>query len=310
MMLLQKLFSWKILRKKRFYFSVAFFLFMIFAYSYLEFRMSDDAFRETLQNNPMGYHASIDYIEEEGRKLRYLEIGNDSLPLVVFIHGAPSSSAFWRTMLVDSSLLAQAKLLAVDRPGYGYSGYGRPEASVEKQAHYIAEILKKKRDQHQSIIIHGSSYGGTVAARLAMDYPNLVDGLLLQSASVMPGREKTYLFSYITEHWLLRWTLPGSLHVANIEKLTHKVQLDSMANLWHRIKSASIVLHGSDDELIYPENATYAEEKLVNASFLDVKMLEGRKHDLLWTKRELLLNSIEKLLSVAQKKLQISGEIH
>ena len=201
-------------------------------------------------------------------------------------------------MLRDSSLLSQAKLMAVDRPGYGYSGYGQPETSVKQQAALIAKVLQDKRDEHSSIILHGSSYGGTVAARLAMDFPDLVDGLLLQSASLMPGREKTYLFSHITKHWPLSWLLPGSIHVANMEKLSHKIQLDSMAGLWDRIKSAAIILHGENDDLIYPENARYAYERMKNAAFLEVNMLEERKHDLLWTKRQLLEHSLEKLLKV------------
>jgi len=304
-----KIVSLKLLRKKRTYFSLAFLLLLVYSYDFLELRMSDQALQRMLNENPFGYEATVGFYKQDDRKIRYLEIGNDTLPLIVFIHGAPSSSSFWKTFLQDSSLLTKAKLMAVDRPGYGYSGYGRAETSVQKQASYIADIIRQKRKAHESIVVHGSSYGGTVAARLAMDHPELVDGLLLQSASVMPGREKTYQFSHVTEHWLLRWMLPGSLHVANLEKLSHKVQLDSMANLWSRIRSASIILHGDEDPLIYPENASYAAERLSNASFLEFKLLEGRKHDLLWTKRELLEKSLEKLLKVTAKQLQFSEEI-
>ena len=300
----------KMLRKKRTYFSLAFLLFLIYSYDFMELRMSNGAMERLLSENPFGYEATVGFYETPERKVRYLEVGNDSLPLIVFIHGAPSSSSFWKTFLQDSSLLSKAKLMAVDRPGYGYSGYGKVETSVKKQANYIASILEQKRAQHTSIVVHGSSYGGTVAARLAMDHPELVDGLLLQSASVMPGREKTYQFSHITEHWLLRWALPGSIHVANLEKLSHKMELDAMSNLWNRIRSASIILHGDADPLIYPENATYANERLKNASFSELIMVPGRKHDLLWTKRELLVNSLEKLLDITTNKLSISQEAY
>ena len=181
---------------------------------------------------------------------------------------------------------------------------------MKKQAELIAGIIKERRGHHPAVILHGSSYGGTVAARIAMDFPKLVDGLLLQSASVAPGEEKTYDFSYITEHSLLRWLLPGPIHVANQEKLSHEVQLDSMANLWDRIRAAAIVLHGDADGLIYPQNALYAKGKLVNASYLEVQMLEGRKHDLLWNKRDLLEQSLEKLLTLTAKKMQFSGAMH
>lgn len=293
-------------RKKRLYFSIAAFLFFIYAYDFMEMRASSDAFQQILSDNPFGYEAHFDYYQAKGRKLRYLEIGNDTLPLIVFIHGAPSSSSFWKGFLRDSSLLSKAALLAVDRPGYGYSGYGDPETSVQKQAELIAGIIREKRECHQSVIIHGSSYGGTVAARIAMDFPDLADGLLLQSASVAPGEEKTFAFSHITENWLLRWLLPGSIHVANVEKLSHKVQLDSMTNLWDRVRSAVIVLHGKADGLIYPANAYYAKERLTNASFLEVEMLEGSKHDLLWTKRDLLLNSLNKLIDLSNNRMQLS----
>ncbi len=293
-------------RKKRFYFSVAALFFFLYAYDFMELRISNPTFQHILSQNPFGYEATFDYYETEGRKIRYLEIGNDSLPLVVFIHGAPSSSSFWKSFLRDSSLLSQAKLMAVDRPGYGYSGYGQPETSVKKQAELIAGILKEKRGKHPAVILHGSSYGGTVAARIAMDFPKLVDGILLQSASMAPGKEKTYDFSHITETWLLRWLLPGSIHVANVEKLTHQMQLDSMSNLWDRIRAASIILHGDSDGLIYPENAFFAKERMANASFLDVQLLEGRRHDLLWTKRELLEKSLEKLIRLSTHKLQFT----
>lgn len=297
---------YRLFRKKRTYFSIAALLFFLYAYDFMEMRISSETFRQILSENPFGYEAKFDFYEFDGRKVRYLEIGNDSLPLIVFIHGAPSSSSFWKGFLRDSSLLAHAKLMAVDRPGYGYSGYGEPEVSVKKQAELIAGIIKEKRGRHPAVILHGSSYGGTVAARIAMDFPKLVDGLLLQSASVAPGEEKTYDFSYITEYSPLRWLLPGSIHVANQEKLSHQVQLDSMVNFWGRIRAAAIVLHGDADGLIYPQNALYAKERLVNASYLEVQMLSGGKHDLLWTQHGLLEASLEKLLQLTAGKIQYS----
>lgn len=293
----------KIFRKKRFYLSLLLIGFFVFAFDFLEMRMSDETLLQHLNANPFGYKAKISYHKEDNAQIRYAEIGNDSLPLVVFVHGAPSSSAFWRDFLVDSTLLSNAKLLAVDRPGYGYSNFGRPETSVQRQAELISKVIESKRDHHEQIIVHGSSYGGTLSARLAMDYPELVDGMLLQSASVAPGKEKTYPITYWTSHWTLSWAVPGALHVANNEKLSHERELIHMQPLWDRIKSATIVLHGLADSLIYPENALFAKEKLVNASFLDVQMLKDRGHDLLWTKPNLLKNSILRLIDITKQKL-------
>lgn len=286
----------KFLQKKRFYFSLAILGFFVYSYKTLELRLSDADLKEMLSNNSYGYQANISYLDKAYRKIRYVEIGNDSLPLIAFIHGAPSSSNFWESLMTDSTLLSKAKLLAVDRPGYGYSGFGKAEVSVEKQAALIASILEQKKHKHETIIAHGSSYGGTVVARLAMDYPELLNGILLQSASLAPGEEKTYWISYPTSHWSLRWLMPPTINVANAEKLNHRPQLEKMAKLWDKIKAKTIIMHGTVDKLIYPENAFFAKKKLVNAKLIDFKLFEGRGHDLLWNKRDELIAGLQKLL--------------
>lgn len=307
-----------ILWRKRFYFLLALGSLLFSVYHFSTLRYNDQTFINYLNDNPYGYEANVNYYRYGDRPMRYVELGDDSKPLIVFVHGAPSSSSFWEELLVDSSLLKNAKLLAVDRPGYGFSGYGRPEISVRKQAEAIAPILREKRERHEQIIVHGSSYGGAVTARLAMDYPELVDGILLQSASVAPEKEKTYWISYPTSHWAFKWLVPGAFRVANAEKLSHADQLRAMAKLWHNIRSAVIVAHGTADGLIYPDNACYAESLLTNTSFLETNMFKGRGHDLLWTKTNFLKRSLLKLLrvthpdSVAYQSLNQAGpeEIH
>ncbi len=287
----------RLLRRKRFYLLIAFIGFLLYAYHFLSMRLSDQSLRAALSMNPFHFEAKIDYFYTKERRVRYVEIGKDSLPLIVFVHGAPSSSRFWEGMLTDSLLLSNAKMLAVDRPGYGYSGYGKPELSVQKQAAIIANIIRQERPHHSKIILHGSSYGGTVAARIAMDYPDLVDGLLLQSASVAPGEEKTYDITYYTTHWSTEWFVPGALKVANHEKLSHKTELEKMRPFWRRIKVPTIILHGAMDKLIYPMNAAYARQMLTHARSVDLIMVKQSAHDLLWTRRDLLIASLLKLLN-------------
>ncbi len=295
-----------VLRRKRFYVLLLFVAGMAYLYDLVEARLTDRTFVEKLSDNAYGYPAKASKIENGWQDLRYVEVGDDKKPLILFIHGAPASSSFWIDLLRDSVLLGEAKLMAVDRPGYGYSGYGKPVTSVKKQAEIIAQLLRQQRKQHQKIIVHGSSYGGTVAARLAMDYPDLVDGLLLQSASLEPGAETTYWISYPTFHWALNWLVPGSIHTANAEKLSHRAELVAM-NQWDKIRSKVIVLHGSDDRLIFPSNAHYALERLINASMADLYIVKGSKHDLLWTQRPLLKQS---LLCLLGKNQAVSGEAY
>ncbi len=292
----------KLFRKKRFYVLVFTLGFILFAYQFLELRYSDRTMVRKLAKNVQGYTATVHHYDTLNRHMRYVEIGDDKKPLLMFLHGAPSSSSFWKSYLRDSTLLATVKMLAPDRPGYGYSGFGKAETSIKKQAALVAKILKSKRKLHDIIILHGSSYGGTLAARLAMDYPDLVDGVIFQSASLAPGEETIYSITHPTSKWPLKHLIPTTLRIANEEKLSHEKELEKMAELWDNIKAAVIILQGTSDNLIWPSNATYAKEKLVNAAYVDLVWAEGQGHNLTWTKKELILSSIQKMVKLAGAK--------
>ncbi len=296
-----------LLRKKRFYALTILFGFLVFSYNFLELRMNDKSLEEELSQNAFNYQAEVNYLQFKDRKIRFVEVGSDELPLIVFIHGAPSSSSFWLSYMKDSVLLSNAKLLAVDRPGYGYSGFGSPETSIAKQAEYIAPIIRAKRTIHKKIIIHGSSYGGTLTARLAMDYPELMDGVVFQSASLAPGKETTYWITHPTSAWPLKWIIPTTFRIANEEKLSHKSELIKMEPLWDKISAYVTILHGKSDGLIFPENALFAQEHLKNALGLKLKLVEDAGHDLAWTQRDLIINS---LLEILHESTHVVHESH
>ena len=288
------------LRKKRLYLLLGFLLFVAYATyrlePYVRIQMDDDQLSAILHSASLD--AEVGYQEGTTRRLRYLQIGQDiHKPLLVFIHGAPSSSAWWLSMLRDSSLRAEANILAIDRPGYGGSGLGAPMTSVREQAENVAAVIRNRRLVGQKVVVHGSSYGGTVSARLAMDFPNLVDGLLLQSASMAPEEEYTYWITHPTSHWSLSWLLPSGINTANHEKLAHQDELEEMASEWKNIDAPTVILHGTDDWLIYPRNAYYACDKLVNAPEVVHHMVAGKQHDLLYTAPKLLKHYLHYLLN-------------
>jgi len=293
------------LRKKRFYFLVFFVLPVVAFVAYALYRFQpfihnqwDDAkLTAAIAKGEYG-EATFGYQEGPSRKIRYVQLGEDpDKPLLVFVHGSPSSSAFWFNMLRDSVLRSEANLLIIDRPGYGGSGLGLPMISVEEQADNVAAIIRERRTlPDQPVILHGSSYGGTVSARIAMDFPDLIDGLLLQSASTAPREEYTYWATHATSHWSLSWLLPGSLQSANNEKLSHQKQLEDMADGWENIDAATVILHGTDDWLIYPPNAYYSCDHLVNAEEVVHHMVAGKQHDLIKSAPKLLKNYLHRLL--------------
>ncbi len=51
-----------------------------------------------------------------------------------------------------------------------------------------------------------------------------------------------------------------------------------MLPYWKNIKIPVVYLQGVDDDIVDTTNAGFARQHLVNAPYLDIRFLEGRKH--------------------------------
>ncbi|MET0462862.1 MAG: alpha/beta hydrolase [Chitinophagaceae bacterium] len=245
---------------------------------FVQFRKSDEELRQIFtQRNIDG---QISYYTSHGRQIRYASVGNDSLPTLLMLHGSPGSMSYYSGRYADTVIQKHFKVFTVDRPGYGYSGLGDPVASIQEQAEMIRPILDSLHKARHPIIIAGGSYGSSIASRLAMDHPDLVDGLVLTGPSLGPGLEKIYWFSPIVEHWSIRWFIPRIFRSANTEKMHHTEELEKMLPYWKDIRIPVIYMQGEKDELIDTANAGFARQQLVNAPYLDIRFIKGREHRL------------------------------
>lgn len=106
------------------------------------------------------------------------------LPPLVFIHGA-SGNLNDQMLAFRAKLEGRARLLFVDRPGYGYSDRGGPENDTPAgQADAIARLLDKKGIQ--KAIIVGHSLGGAITASFALRHPEKTAGLLFLAPATHP----------------------------------------------------------------------------------------------------------------------------
>lgn len=109
---------------------------------------------------------------------------NPDLPPIVFIHGA-SASLYDPVLSFRRKLQGRADLLFVDRPGHGSSDAGSPRNILpDGQADAIA-LLMQARGIGKAVIV-GHSFGGAIAAALAIRHPDKVAGLVFLSPAVYP----------------------------------------------------------------------------------------------------------------------------
>jgi len=169
------------------------------------------------------------------------------------------------------------KIIAIDRPGYGYSNFGHVEISITKQAE-ITEAIIDSLDL-STIILLGASYGGPVAAEVAMHRPQQIEHLIFLSASVKPGAEKTYWVSHLMTVPIIKYAFPSIFRMSSREKFSHAKELNGIKD-WGYIKCRTSIIHGDKDKLVYFSNAEFLKEKIPNSKLY---IMKGKGHSLIFT---------------------------
>src|ERR1041384_6565481 len=156
-----------------------------------------------------------------GVRIHYQEAGDEHAPPIILIHGFISSNLIWSHVLKP---LAQKgfRVIAPDLPGYGYSGKPRDaEYTIDAQARSVIGLMD--RLGICKALIAGSSYGGAVAATMALDYPERVEKLILVGAVTNDEVKKNILMRvtvlpligdiatplFLGSRWILRKRMEG-----------------------------------------------------------------------------------------------------
>ncbi|MCY7410467.1 MAG: alpha/beta hydrolase [Chitinophagales bacterium] len=231
-----------------------------------------------------------------GRTIFYSSIGSDTLPMVLFVHGAPGSWTDYIKYFGDENLISKSHLVAPDRPGYGNSGVGYPVTSIEEQVELLKPLFALNKS-HQPIILLGHSYGGPIAARMAIDYPDQIKAMILLAPAIDPDNEKMFWINKPASWKAMQYFLPAIMLTAQKEKETHAAELKKMENDWGKIAASTIYMYGDKDGLVPPVNVEYAKKKITNAP-LEVIELPNENHFIPWTQQDsvtrVILRYIEK----------------
>ncbi len=261
---------------------------LLFLTQCISFRKTNQEIDVYFKDSPLkpDFHS----IKIDTRTIHYAEIGQDSLPLVVFVHGSPGSWTAFIDFFKDSALYNRAHLVSVDRLGFGKSGLGKVEVSMHKQAQAIAAVIRAEAPKSGAILV-GHSLGGPVIARIAMDYPALARNLIIVAGSIDPDLEKKEWFRPVVGSFPIRYLLPIDLDVSNREIRPLKGELIQMLPLWTNICIPVTVIQGEADDLVPPGNADFAKRMLINAQ-LKVQMIPEMNHFIPWRRPGLIREAV------------------
>ncbi|MDN3549164.1 alpha/beta fold hydrolase [Mucilaginibacter aquaedulcis] len=121
-------------------------------------------------------------IKIDDLEIFYREAGDTAKPVILLLHGFPSSSHMFRNLI--DWLASDYHLIAPDYPGFGYSACRTPE-NFEYTFDNLAKVIEKFIDKLNlsKITLYMQDYGGPIGFRIAKQRPELINNLIIQNAN-------------------------------------------------------------------------------------------------------------------------------
>ncbi len=125
---------------------------------------------------------SIHQVNADGVKVFYREAGDPNAPVVLLLHGFPTSSFMFRELI--PRLADRYRVIAPDLPGFGFT-----EVPAERKYTYSFESLAVTIDAFTRALalnryaIYVFDYGAPTGLRLAMAHPERVSAIVSQNGN-------------------------------------------------------------------------------------------------------------------------------
>lgn len=263
----------------------------------LQWRSTDSQIYDTFNKLNIPTKMSYHNLDSLDLKIRVQEITNaKNTTNIVFLHGSPSSLSAWNGYLKDTVLINKANLYAIDRPGYGYSNFGDEVISIKLQAKIINSLIEEYK--LKNVITVGSSYGGPLAARLAVINKN-IKGVVMISPAIDATQEKRVKGQKFTQYWLTRWLVPTGYRVAGDEKETHAQELSYLDEDWSKVNVPVYHIHGDQDDLVPYGNIDYTKSKF---NTIHPITIPNTGHEIAWARPELIKPHLYQLIEQLKEK--------
>ncbi|XP_071964565.1 epoxide hydrolase 4-like [Antedon mediterranea] len=149
--------------------------------------------RPECMNDPaLGIHGFLNL--QTGIRIHYVAAGDENKPLMLFLHGFPECWYSWRYQM--KAFKSEYRVVSVDMRGYGESDcpVGMKNYSSRILTDDIRDIISELG--YSSCVLVAHDWGGAIAWYVAMEYPELVDKLIINNVP-HPDRFSKHMSS----HW-------------------------------------------------------------------------------------------------------------
>ena len=139
-------------------------------------------------------------VKIDGLDIFYREAGSKDAPVVLLLHGFPTSSHRFRNLI--PALADEFHLVAPDYPGYGNSSMPTVD-QFEYTFDHLAEVIEKFTEKLglKKYTLYVMYYGAPVGYRLAVKHPERVQAIVVQNGNAYDEGLDNDFWKPIKAYW-------------------------------------------------------------------------------------------------------------
>lgn len=121
-------------------------------------------------------------VKIDGQEIFYREAGPKDAPVILLLHGFPTSSHMFRNLI--PALADKYRVIAPDYPGYGNSSMPSP-TEFEYSFDNLAKVIDKFTEAvgAKKFTMYVQDYGAPIGFRIASAHPERITGLIIQNGN-------------------------------------------------------------------------------------------------------------------------------
>lgn len=231
-------------------------------------------------------------------KLNYYILGSGKP--VVLLHGWSGSSVSLSNLA--KYLAKDFKVVALDLPGFGKSAEPKKVYGIKDYADEIIKLMDRLNIQQFNLF--GHSFGGQIAAKITLDYPDRIGNLILCSAAIIRKRSlksslKIMLAKLIKNTALKsafnRLTRNSDYQKASpqMRKIMNKILKEDLTKQISGIKKPTLILWGGKDKITPLWQAQIIHKQIANSR---IKIFPQSRHNLPLVSAKLAASDVRNFL--------------
>jgi len=203
----------------------------------------------------------------KGLKINYKTLG-EGKPLLI-LHGWGSRSDNWQKV---GEILAKSgiKVIIPDLPGFGKSDKPQTAWNLDDYCDFVEEFVKILN--LDKFYLLGHSFGGALAVKCGLKFPEKIDKLFLVSASCI--RKKTFknkLFKFLSKFIKIKtpffrkvfYRKSDYLSVQGVMRDTYlKVIAEDLSGVLSQVQISTVIIWGEKDKITPLKQGRLIKEKI------------------------------------------------